>query len=96
MSQYRSTNKIIQRILECIFKESLTQPKALKTHIIQYANLKTPMAEKYLEMLKKAGYITEKEGNWGERKVIYYELTDLGHQRYTWFQKINAELYEVE
>lgn len=54
------------------------------------------MAEKYLEMLKKAGYITEKEGNWGERKVIYYELTDLGHQRYTWFQKINAELYEVE
>ncbi len=96
MSQYRSANKIIQRILECIFKKNLTQSKVLKTHIIQYANLKTPMAERYLNMLKKAGYITEEEGQWGERKVIYYQLTDLGRERHTWFQKINAELYEEE
>ena len=74
----------------------MTQSRVLKTHIIQYANLKTPMAERYLQMLTQAGYITEKEGTWGERKVIYYELTDLGRKRYTWFQKINAELYEVE
>ncbi len=94
MSHYRSANRIIQRILECIFRKSMTQSKVLKTHIIQYANLKTPMAERYLEMLKKAGYITEEEGSWGERKVIYYKLTDLGRERYTWFQKINAELSE--
>ena len=96
MERYRSANKIIQRILECISQKSMTQPRVLKTHIIQYANLKTPMAERYLQMLTQAGYITEKEGTWGERKVIYYELTDLGRKRYTWFQKINAELYEVE
>ena len=94
MSRYRSTNKIIQRILECISTKSMSQSRVLKTHIIQYANLKTPMAERYLDMLKKAHYITEKEGQWGERKVIYYELTDLGRKRYSWFQKINTELYE--
>ncbi|MGC1123026.1 MAG: winged helix-turn-helix domain-containing protein [Candidatus Methanofastidiosia archaeon] len=96
MSRYRSTNRIIQRILECIFKKSLSQSQVLKTHIIQYANLKTPMAERYLDMLRKAGYITEHEGMWGDRKVIYYALTDLGRTRYSWFQKINAELYEEE
>lgn len=96
MSQYRSANKIIQKILECISRKSMTQPKVLKTHIIQYANLKTPMAERYLHMLTKAGYITEEEGTWGERKVIYYTLTNLGRKRYTWFQKINTELYEEE
>lgn len=94
MSRYRSANRIIQKILECIAKKSMSQDRVLKTHIIQYANLKTPMAERYLNMLKRAGYITEEEGEWGERKVIYYELTDLGRKRYSWFQKINAELYE--
>jgi predicted transcriptional regulator len=96
MSQYRSTNRIIQKILECISKKSVSRSKVLKTHIIQYANLKTPMAEKYLDMLKKAGYIVEREGTWGERKIIYYDLTDLGRKRHTWFEKINAELYEDE
>ena len=96
MERYRSANKIIQRILECISKKSMIQSRVLKTHIIQYANLKTPMAERYLKMLKKAGYITEEEEMWGERKVISYTLTDLGRKRYTWFQKINAELYEEE
>ncbi|MBU7044358.1 MAG: hypothetical protein HXS47_12280 [Theionarchaea archaeon] len=96
MSRYRSANKIIQKILECISRKSLSQSKVLKTHIIHYANLKTPMAEKYLELLKKAGYITEQEGSWGERKIIHYELTDLGRKRHSWFEKINAELYEDE
>ena len=96
MSQYRSANKIIQKILECIFKKSMTQSRVLKTHIIQYANLKTPMAERYLKMLERAEYITEEEGTWGDRKVIYYTLTDLGRKRYTWFQKINTELYVEE
>lgn len=96
MERYRSANKIILKILECISKKSMSQSRVLKTHIIQYANLKTPMAERYLKMLIKAGYITEEEGTWGERRVISYELTDLGRKRYTWFQKINAELYEEE
>lgn len=94
MSNYRSTNRIIQNILECIYKKSKTRKRVLKTHIIQYANLKTPMAEKYLEMLENAKYIVKREGKWGDRNVIYYELTPLGYERYTWFCRINAELYE--
>jgi hypothetical protein len=56
MVRYRPAIKIVLRILECI---ATRQPsgRALKTHIIQCANLKTTSAEKYLEMLKEAGYI---------------------------------------
>jgi len=92
-SRYRSTSKIIYSILECISRRS-ARGRALKTHIIQSANLKTPMAERYLSMLVNAGYIEEKSGAWGERKVTYYVLTPLGTERYVWFSKINTELYE--
>ena len=92
-SRYRSTSRIIFSILECISRRS-SHGRALKTHIIQTANLKTPMAERYLAMLVKAGYIEEKNGAWGERTVTYYVLTPLGRERYVWFSKINAELYE--
>jgi DNA-binding PadR family transcriptional regulator len=44
-------------------------------------------------MLKEAGYIFEKRESWGERVVIVYELTPLGKERYNWFKKINAELF---
>ncbi|MFQ6088298.1 MAG: winged helix-turn-helix domain-containing protein [Candidatus Methanofastidiosia archaeon] len=92
MSEYRSANKIIQKILECIIRKSLTQDRVLKTHIIQYANLKTPMAERYLKMLREAGYIKERRGSWGQREVIFYEITSLGRERHLWFCKINTEL----
>jgi predicted transcriptional regulator len=67
----------------------------LKTHVIQCANLKTTTAEKYIEMLKEAGYISEKKDMWGERSVIIYEMTPLGKERYEWFMKINSELFET-
>ncbi len=92
MVRYRPAIKIVLRILECI-ASSQSRGRALKTHIIQCANLKTTSAEKYLEMLKEAGYITERRENWGERVVIAYELTPLGRERYNWFKRINSELF---
>jgi predicted transcriptional regulator len=93
MVRYRPAIKIVLRILECI---ATRQPsgRALKTHIIQCANLKSTSAEKYLEMLKEAGYILESRENWGERVVIVYELTSLGRERYNWFNRINTELFK--
>ena len=96
MPEYRSSNRIIQSILECIHEKGMTHERVLKTHIIQYANLKTPMAERYLDLLVKAGYIEERSGAWGDRSVTYYGLTDLGRERHIWFTRINAELYEEE
>jgi predicted transcriptional regulator len=61
--------------------------------VIQCANLKTTSAEKYIKMLKDAGYIMEKREEWGEREVILYELTPLGRERYNWFRTINTELF---
>ncbi len=93
MVRYRPAIKIVLKILECIAARQLNG-RALKTHIIQCANLKTTSAEKYLGMLKEAGYILEKRENWGERVVIIYELTTLGKERYSWFNRINAELFK--
>jgi predicted transcriptional regulator len=91
-TKYRPAIKIILKILECISK-SQSKGRALKTHIIQCANLKTTSAEKYFIMLKEAGYIEEKRLDWGEREVIAYELTPLGKSRYDWFITINDELF---
>ncbi len=93
MVRYRPAIKIVLRILECIAAKQ-SNGRALKTHIIQCANLKTTSAEKYLDMLVEAGYIIEKRENWGERVVIIYELTPLGTERYNWFRKINGELFK--
>ena len=93
--EYRSSNKIILSILECILKKSSPNSKALKTHIIQCANLKAEMADKYFKILIEAGYITENEGHWGKRKIIYYELTEKGIERYKWFFQIDKDLYGV-
>jgi predicted transcriptional regulator len=90
--KYRPATKIVLKILECISK-SQAKGRALKTHVIQCANLKTTSAEKYITMLKEAGYIDEKRENWGEREIIVYELTPLGRERYNWFRKINDELF---
>ncbi|MHC1688306.1 MAG: winged helix-turn-helix domain-containing protein [Methanothrix sp.] len=92
MPKYRPATKIVLKILECISK-SQAKGRALKTHVIQCANLKTTSAEKYITMLKEAGYIDEKRENWGEREIIVYELTPLGRERYNWFRKINDELF---
>jgi predicted transcriptional regulator len=94
VARYRPAIKIVLRVLECI-SGNHAKGRALKTHVIQCANLKTTSAEKYIEMLKDAGYILEKRENWGERVVISYELTPLGKERYDWFRTINSELFEA-
>jgi predicted transcriptional regulator len=91
-AKYRPAIKIVLKILECISKNQL-KGRALKTHIIQCANLKTTSAEKYINMLKEAGYVEEKRLDWGAREVIIYELTPLGRSRYDWFRTINDELF---
>jgi predicted transcriptional regulator len=92
VAKYRPAIKIILKLLECISK-SQSKGRALKTHIIQCANLKTISAEKYIQMLKDAGYVEEKRVAWGAREVIEYELTTLGKARYEWFKTINDELF---
>jgi predicted transcriptional regulator len=93
--RYRPAIKIVLKILECIARNQ-ENGRVLKTHLIQGANLKTTTADKYLDMLKEAGYISEERDAWGERTVIRYELTTLGKDRYDWFRKINSELFEFE
>jgi predicted transcriptional regulator len=92
VAKYRPAIKIVLKLLECISKNQ-SEGRALKTHVIQCANLKTTSAEKYLNMMKDAGYIEEKRSSWGEREVIIYEMTSLGRERYDWFRKINDELF---
>jgi len=94
VARYRPAIKIVLKILECITKNQ-AKGRALKTHVIQCANLKTTTAERYIEMLKEARYISEKKDMWGERSVIIYEMTPLGKERYEWFMKINSELFET-
>jgi predicted transcriptional regulator len=92
VAKYRPAIKIVLKLLECISK-SQSKGRALKTHVLQCANLKTTSAEKYLEMMKVAGYIEEKRSEWGARVIIIYELTSLGRERFEWFRKINEELF---
>ncbi|NMC59177.1 MAG: hypothetical protein GYA51_07325 [Candidatus Methanofastidiosa archaeon] len=94
-TNYRNSNQIILKILECILKKKTSNNKVLKTHIMQYANLKTTMAEKYLNSLENANYIQRKEDTWGKRTVIYYDITEKGIERYKWFSEIDVELEGV-
>lgn len=92
MAKYRPAIKIVLKLLECISKNQ-SKGRALKTHVLQCANLKATTAEKYLEMMKVAGYIEERRSDWGAREIIVYEMTPLGRERYDWFRKINDELF---
>ncbi len=92
---YRSSNRIILQILECILKKKTSQRRVLKTHIIQYANLKTTTAEKYLNSLENAEYIKRIEATWGKRYVIFYDITEKGIERYRWFSKLDEELDDL-
>lgn len=69
-AKYRPAIKIVLKLLECISKNQL-KGRALKTHIIQCANLKTTSAEKYINMLKEAGYVEEKRLDWGGTRGHY-------------------------
>ena len=95
-SKYRTTNIIIQVILEGILRTDRNKPNQrkgiIKSHLIKYCSLKTATAEKYLSKMENAGYITSHEESWGERIIFVYNLTLKGRERYEWFVKINAEL----
>lgn len=93
---YRSSNIIIQNILEGILRKNKTNPyekKGIKkSHLIQYCNLKTATAQKYLSKMENAKYIESSEESWGERSITIYDITNTGKERYEWFVKINTEL----
>ena len=95
-TQYRSTNIIIQTILEGILRafKDKSNPRngIIKSHLIKYSELKTSIAEKYFNRMEKAGYISSHQEPWGERVKIIYEITQKGRERYEWFVKINTEL----
>ena len=95
-SKYRSANLIIQTILEGILRadlsRNLVREGIVKSHLIKYSGLKTPVAEKYLTQMEKAGYIQSHEEPWGERTIIIYTITSLGKERLEWFTKICSEL----
>lgn len=65
----------------------------MKTHLIQECGLKASTAEKYLVKLEEAKYIESYQEEWGERTRIRYRILPLGVERYSWFLRINAELY---
>jgi len=98
-SKYRTTNIIIQTILEGILRTDRNKPNQrkgiIKSHLIKYSSLKTATAEKYLAKMEKAGYITSHEESWGERKINIYKITPIGRERYEWFVKINMELEKL-
>jgi predicted transcriptional regulator len=95
-TKYRTSNLIIQDILESILRverENLHIKKGIiKSHLIKYTALKTATAEKYLQKMEKAGYIISQAESWGERKITVYHTTPIGRERYQWFVKINAEI----
>ena len=97
-SQYRSSNLIIQSILEGIVRADinniLVKKGIVKSHLIKYVGLKASVAEKYLSKMEKAGYIQSREEPWGDRSINIYTITPLGMERYQWFMKINAEFEE--
>lgn len=93
---YRTSNLIIQKILEGILRKQHSNPYEKpginKSDLIKYCKLKTSTAEKYLAKMEGANYIKSHEESWGERTIIIYTITNVGRERYEWFVKINAEL----
>lgn len=80
-------------MLERIIRHDPTGGGIVKTHLIQECGLKASTAEKYLAKLEAAGYIESYTEVWGERTRIRYRILPLGIERYSWFLRINAELY---
>jgi predicted transcriptional regulator len=80
-------------MLERIIRHDPKEGGIVKTHLIQECGLKAATAEKYLQKLEEAGYIQSYEEEWGERTRIRYRALPLGVERYSWFLRINAELY---
>ena len=86
-NKYRSSNIIIQNILETILREEIRKEGIIKSHLIKKCALKTGTAEKYLSKMEAAKYIKTHEEPWGERFRIIYTILPLGRERYHWFCK---------
>jgi len=80
-------------MLERIIRYDSEDGGIVKTNLIQECGLKASTAEKYLIKLEAAGYIESYTEEWGERTRIRYRILPLGIERYSWFLRINAELY---
>ncbi len=95
-SKYRSTNMIIQKILEGILRADidhmLVKQGIVKSHLVKYCMLKASTAEKYLSKMEKAGYLKSHEESWGERTITIIIITPKGKERYKWFVMLNMEL----
>ena len=94
-SKYRSSNIIIQTILETILRaEAKTQGKRgiVKSHLIRQCGLKTPVAQNYLDKMVQAGYVELDVEEWGERTITLFRVTAKGKERHKWFVTINTEL----
>ena len=91
-TEYRSSNIIIQNILERAIREPPENGGVVKSHLIRDCGLKPTTAEKYLVKMVEAGYLEEREESWGERTRTRYLPLPLGIERYGWFVRINSEL----
>jgi predicted transcriptional regulator len=91
-TEYRSSNVIIQNILERVIREPPGNGGVVKSHLVRDCGLKPTTADKYLVKMIEAGYIAEAEESWGERTLTRYRILPLGAERYGWFVRINSEL----
>ncbi len=77
-TQYRSTNIIIQTILERILRADKNKPHerkgVIKSHLIKYCALKTSTAEKYLVKWKKRGILFLMKNLGAKEKLIFMKL----------------------
>ena len=98
--KYRTTNMIIQSILEGILSvernKSYQRKGIIKSHLVDYCGLKATSAEKYLLKLENAGYIDSHVEPWGERTIKVYQITSKGRERHKWFVEINTEMEEID
>ena len=98
--KYRTTNLIIQSILEGILsverKKTYQRKGIIKSHLIEYCGLKATTAEKYLSKLENAEYIDSHIESWGERTIKVYQITPKGRERHKWFVEINTEMEEID
>ncbi len=90
-AEYRSSNIIIQNILERIIKDP-SDGGIVKSNLVRSCGLKASTAEKYLTKMETAGYIESVEEPWGERSRTRFRILPLGIERYSWFMRINAEM----
>lgn len=87
--KYRSKVEILSDILETLKEDP--KPKT-KSQIIQSANLNTPQANKYINMLMVCDLIRAEPISYGKRKLTYYSLTHHGSEFLETLQKLQFSI----